>query len=103
MKLDFLTVDIDDTIIKSTVKRCDCGGVHYDDAKPIQQEIDWVNAAYEAGTVILLVTGRGWGHYHTTKEQLKQFGVNYHELIMGKTPGPYIDKTMNYNEIGEIL
>jgi hydroxymethylpyrimidine pyrophosphatase-like HAD family hydrolase len=79
--------DIDDTIIKS-----DLINGEYCNAEPIQSEIDILNKLYDAGSKIMLHTGRHWNHYDITIEQLKQFGVKYHGLIMGKIPGIYIDK-----------
>lgn len=99
----FLTVDIDDTLITATAKKCECcGATTYSDFKPIQGEIDRVNAAFESGVRIILHTGRNWDKYNSTKLMLLQMDINYNELVMGKPPGPYVDKTMNYKSIGDI-
>jgi len=81
-----LSVDIDDTLIQSELYEGE-----YINAKPMQKEIEGLNVLYELGYTIILYTGRHWGHYEITKNQLKEFGVKYHELICGKIIGDVID------------
>ena len=101
--MEFLSVDIDDTVLTSTITKCGCcGNLTYSDPKPVQSEIKMVNQAHESGTIIILHTGRGWNQYKITVEQLKKFGIKYNQLVMGKPYGPYIDSTLNYKSIGEI-
>jgi hypothetical protein len=57
-----------------------------------QDEINKINMAYDSGKLIFLYTGRGWDYYEVTKNQLSQYGVKHHELIMGKPLGTYVDK-----------
>jgi len=68
----------------------------YEKAKPISKAIDSVNRLYEEGHRITLHTARGsttgidWED--VTVRQLKEWGVRYHELVMGKpTADIYID------------
>lgn len=82
-----LIVDIDDTLIKS-----DLIDGEYCNARPIKEEISYLTKLYEKGYTIIIWTGRHWNHYEITKKQLEEFGVKYHELIMGKPPGIYIDR-----------
>lgn len=94
-----LVFDIDGTI-------CTLGEVEgdYSSAKPIQSRIDIINKLYDEGHTIKLYTARGMGRHlddpfsataqfeSLTKEQLKEWGVKYHLLILGKPSGDiYID------------
>jgi len=54
--------------------------------------IEKINALYAADHEIILYTGRHWNHMDRTIKQLKQHGVDYHTLVMGKPVGDfYID------------
>jgi hypothetical protein len=90
-----LSVDIDDTLIKSEFYEGE-----YINAKPMQEEIINLNALYGMGYTIILYTGRHWNHYEITKKQLKDFGIKYHELVMGKIPCEIIDDK-SYKSITE--
>jgi hypothetical protein len=52
--------------------------------KPIQENIDKVNALYKRGCVIIIYTGRIWARYDPTKQWLIDKGVLHNELVMGK-------------------
>lgn len=64
--------------------------------KPIQKNIDIINDLYEEGYKILIYTARGMLSFRgdineineilrpITENQLKEWGVKYHELHMGK-------------------
>ena len=88
-------VDIDGTICTPTIGR------DYHKAEPWQDRIKVLNKLYEEGNHIIYFTaramGRFSGHSHyiasekakevlfdLTKQQLNDWGVKYHELIMGK-------------------
>lgn len=64
-------------------------GADYTQAQPIQDMIDIINHLYRNGYTIKIYTSRGQttgiDQEEFTKEQLKKFGVRYHELVMGKT------------------
>ena len=85
--------DIDGTICNSD------GG--YEDSKPIWSRIDRINNLYSEGHTIHFLTARGMGRSQNenpqffeglTQQQLKEWGVNYHELFMGKPAGDlYVD------------
>ena len=103
MSMEFIVVDIDDTLLKSQKEDCRvCGAPKYTNPEPIQPEIDKLNELFKSGVIVILYTGRGWNQYKITKKQLINLGINHNELIMGKPPGPYIDLTQNYKRIGEI-
>ena len=88
-------IDIDGTICTPTVGR------DYHKAEPWQDRIKVLNKLYDEGNHIIYFTaramGRFSGHSHyiasekakevlfdLTKQQLNDWGVKYHELIMGK-------------------
>jgi len=76
----------------------------YSNAKPITERIDIVNFLYEEGNTIIMQTARGMGRhknnpqkaveefYAMTATQLKNWGVKYHQLFLGKPAGDiYVD------------
>jgi hypothetical protein len=89
--------DIDGTICSNT-----CG--KYEDAEPIKYMIDQINSLYNNGHTILLFTARGsttgidWREL--TEKQMRDWGVHYHKLILGKPEADlYIDdKGMSIDE-----
>jgi len=96
-------VDIDETI-------CDyeygADKLNYNLARPIQINIDKINKLYFQGNLITYWTARGsktgqdW--YEVTKNQLENWGCNYHNLSVGEKP-PYdlliCDKSKRIEEI----
>ena len=75
--------DIDDTICK--------GGVPYEDATPYPKVVNRINELYESGDHIIISTSRGYWSgkdwYSFTKNQLDEWGVKYHDLVVGVKPG----------------
>jgi hypothetical protein len=76
----------------------------YDKSFPYLSRIGLINKLYDEGNVIVFHTARGMGRhnnnaqlaiqefYALTEEQLKEWGVKYHQLILGKPSGDiYID------------
>ncbi len=81
--------DIDGTLCSET-------GGDYDTAEPHREVIDHINALFNQGDHIILYTARGTASgidwRSTTEMQLKEWGVLYHELHMGKPEADfYID------------
>ena len=66
------------------------GSSNYEDAKPLPVMVQRVNDLYDAGNTIIVNTARGtrsgvdW--HDITKNQLDNWGVKYHELVVGKKP-----------------
>jgi mannose-6-phosphate isomerase-like protein (cupin superfamily) len=68
----------------------------YENAKPYKKAVDAVNYLYDKGHYIMLYTSRFMGRtgssvpdayklgYEFTQQQLKGWGVKYHELLLGK-------------------
>ena len=90
--------DLDNTI-------CLTEGTNYAEAKPIQKQIDMINDLYNQGYHIIIFTARGtktkidWSEI--TSRQLKDWGVNYHELLFGKPYADYYidDKNLSLREM----
>ena len=81
--------DIDGTLCTNT-------DGDYEKAQPFYDVIEQVNRIYDEGHRIILYTARGsttgidWRQL--TLDQLREWGVRYHELYMGKpTADIYID------------
>lgn len=88
--------DIDGTI-------CDTEHAKYADSIPDRAMITLLNMLYDKGCQIYLVTARGstsgidWKK--VTENELKEWGVQYHKLIMGYPKDLYIgDETMQPEE-----
>jgi len=87
--------DIDGTICTNT-------NGNYELAEVFPDVVDKINRLYNTGNVIKMMTARGsqtkidWTEL--TKNQLNDWGVNYHELIMNQKPHADIfvdDKAIN--------
>ncbi len=80
-------VDIDETICTRPK-----GESRYEDAEPIAENIDRINALYDSGNTIVYWTARGsrtgddWREL--TASQLRSWGARHHELRLDK---PYYD------------
>lgn len=80
-------IDIDGTICTTTTNQ------EYFKARPIQEMIDKINRLYDDGHIIKFCTARGMesgGVFEEiTRQQLSDWGVKYHQLIMGKPAADY--------------
>ena len=98
MKKMTYVFDIDGTLCTKAVN------FDYKGSLPIRKRIDVVNRLYASGHTIILQTARGMGRndnnpqqaiqqfYAMTVEQLKDWGVSYHMLFLGKPAADfYID------------
>jgi uncharacterized HAD superfamily protein len=56
-------------------------------AKPIDGAIENINKLYNDGNTILIYSARTWMEFEMTTEWLKNHGVKYHQLILGKPIG----------------
>ena len=97
--------DVDGVICFST-----CGD--YDKSKPYKNAIKKINKLYSDGNRIIIFTARYMGRtnnntekakqlgYEKTFQQLKSWGLDFHELFMGKPSYDILidDKAFNYNE-----
>tara|TARA_R100001163_G_scaffold65772_1_gene64689 strand:+ start:4906 stop:5226 length:321 start_codon:yes stop_codon:yes gene_type:complete len=89
--------DIDGTI-------CTTIDGDYNNSSPITERIDKVNMLFNEGHRIIFHTARGMNtfkndgkkahdkYFWLTTDQLQEWGVKYHQLIMGKPSGElYVD------------
>ena len=97
--------DLDNTL-------CKTNDSNYKNCIPLLDRIKIVNRLYDEGNTITIYTARGMGstnnnqikaikkYYSLTEMQLLQWGVRYHDLILGKPSGDcYIDdKGINDND-----
>jgi len=90
--------DIDGTIVTDTKG-------DYKNAKPIHDAIIKLNELYDSGNKIILMTARGMtskiDYTEFTKNQMIEFGIKFHELIMNVKPNAdfYIDdKAINVKD-----
>ena len=73
--------DIDGTICTNT-------NGEYEKAQPLTNRIKIINNLFDKGHQIIMFTARGsttnFDWTDLTRQQLKEWGVNYHKLIFGK-------------------
>jgi len=81
--------DLDDTLCSGT-------SMKYEEAEPFIDRINRVNQLYDTGHTIKIFTARGsetgidWRH--VTEEQLSNWGLRYHILLLGKPAADvYVD------------
>ena len=100
-----LAFDIDGVI-------CFSKDSNYDNSQPNRKAINKINNLYKEGHKIIIFTARYMGRTNGNKEeaiklgykktlvQLKNWGLNYHELIFGKPSYDIFidDKAYNYSE-----
>ena len=76
--------DLDNTLIKTE-------GSNYTDAVPIPEAVAKVQKYWARGDHIIIMTARGSGSKKDWREftakQLTEFGIPYHQLIVGLKPG----------------
>lgn len=77
---DFLriVIDLDGTIVEEKGER------ERSKAVPLPRAVESVNALYEMGHTIIIYSGRSYRELELTLNQLKQCGVKYHHLVLGK-------------------
>jgi hypothetical protein len=94
-------VDIDNTITITN-------GSDYINSQPLYDKIKIINDLYDDGHAITYWTARGsasgTNHYELTKKQLNDWGVKYHDLMIGKPSYDIFidDKTINKIEKNQI-
>jgi CMP-N,N'-diacetyllegionaminic acid synthase len=93
-----LVVDIDGVLAEAVPD------LDYAEAGPIRENVERVNALFDHGCHIVLFTARGSGTGKdwsaVTEEQMKRWGVRYHELRFGKPPADYYidDRLVNLSQ-----
>jgi len=97
-----LLVDIDGVL-------CSTEGNKYDYSEPDENMITLINSLYDKGNIIKIFTARGsssgmdWEAF--TQHQLANWGIRYHELIIGKPSCDLIidDMAIRPDELLDIL
>ena len=95
--------DIDGVIAKLQPKN------EYHLAEPDREMIRAINQLYDMGNRIILLTARGYvtgiDWRSITEKQLKEWGLNYHELYFGKPNADYYidDKMIDMNYLKDLL
>ena len=93
-----VVVDIDGVVMETA-------GMNYEEAIPIQSNIDKINKLYDMGCIIDYFTARGTvtgiDYREVTEKQFERFGIKYHSLTFGKpTADVYIDdKALNIADL----
>lgn len=114
--MKIVAFDIDDVICVRPKDKESDGLLKYTYSIPIQKNIDIINQCYDSGYYIKLYTARGMSQFNgdlhkiydnlyvLTKKHLDEWGVKYHELIMGKIHYDLLidDKALNIDRIDTI-
>jgi len=91
-----IAFDLDEVICTRPKGHEDMGVGKYAYCEPIKDMVKIVNSAYDEGYIIKIYTARGMSVfrgdpykvyanlYQITCDQLKEWGVKFHELVMGK-------------------
>ena len=94
MKESTFVFDIDGTICNNTYG-------DYENAKPYVERVEKINKLHSEGNTIICFTARGMGRFNgdtqkaydtffeLTRNQLDEWGVKYHRLILGKPSADY--------------
>ena len=97
--------DLDNTL-------CETSDGDYENSKPIREAINSVNKLHEQGNYIIIYTARMMGRcngnislvyesiYELTKNQLNDWGIRYHNLILGKPEFDVLvdDKSIDFDK-----
>lgn len=111
-KQKIIAFDLDDVICFRPDEYEDLGPSKYLHCQPHEEVVKLVNSLYDDGYKVIIYTARGMTQfagniieiysklYNLTNEQLKSWGVKYHQLVMGKIHYDVLidDKALNsYN------
>lgn len=112
--MSILAFDLDDTLC---IRSSDQGAVEkYKTCKPIPEMVKIVNDCYDKGHEIVIYTARGMtgfsgnkddiihNLYNLTRTHLEEWGVKYHQLVMGKLHYHLLidDKAINSRDVKSV-
>ena len=93
---------------------CSESNGEYHEARPILYNINLVNKLYADNNEIIIYSSRGMKRfnndvnqvytnlYSLTEKQLKNWGIEYNKLILGKPTGIYVDNdSLTIKQLGE--
>lgn len=112
-KQKIIAFDLDDVICFRPDGYEHLGPEKYLYCQPYDETIELVNSLYDDGYKIIIYTARGMSQfagdiieiysklYNQTNEQLKSWGLKYHQLVMGKMHYDVLidDKVLNSQNI----
>ena len=112
-KQKIIAFDLDDVICYRSKEYESLGPDKYNYCQPYPETIELVNSLYDEGYKIIVYTARGMSQfngdiekiysllYNKTVSDLKEWGVRYHKLVMGKIHYDVLidDKVLNSNKI----
>lgn len=110
-----IAFDLDDVICFRSNEYESLGPEKYSYCEPYYEVIDIINSLYDDGYKILIYTARGMSQfngniieiysklYNKTNDQLKNWGLKYHQLVMGKIHYDILidDKAINSHHINK--
>ena len=116
-KQQTIAFDLDDVICFRDSRYENLGPKKYNYCQPYPETIKIVNSFYDEGHKIIVYTARGMSQfdgdvqliyenlYEKTKEHLKEWGLKYHSLVMGKIHYDVLidDKALNSKDIDKKL
>lgn len=108
-----IAFDLDDVICFRPDGYEDLGPLKYSYCQPYKETIELINSLYNDDYKIIIYTARGMSQfagniieiysklYNQTSDQLKSWGVKYHQLVMGKIHYDILidDKALNSHNI----
>jgi histidinol phosphatase-like enzyme len=108
-----IAFDLDDVICFRPTGYEHLGPDKYAYCEPYEKAIELINSLYDDGYKIIIYTARGMSQfagniieiysklYNQTSDQLKSWGVKYHQLVMGKIHYDILidDKALNSHNI----
>jgi len=108
-----IAFDLDDVICFRPNGHEHLGPEKYSYCEPYEETIELINSLYDDEYKIVIYTARGMSQfagdiieiysklYNQTNDQLKSWGVKYHQLIMGKIHYDVLidDKALNSHKI----
>ena len=111
-----LAFDLDDTLCHRPKDLEHLGPNKYFFCKPDNEMISIVNDLYDKGNIIIIYTARGMDYfngdvqkvheelYDITENSLKEWGVKYHQIVMGKIHFDMLidDKAMGIDNLEKI-
>lgn len=112
-KQNIIAFDLDDVICFRPDAYEHLGPEKYLHCQPYEETVKLVNSLYDDGYKIIIYTARGMSQffgniaqiyselYDQTNDQLKSWGVKYHQLVMGKIHYDVLidDKSLNSHNI----
>lgn len=74
-------------------------------AQPLKKAVSSINKLYNEGHTIIIYSSRSWQQYDMTLEWLKNYGLKYHQLYLGKPIGEVWldDRAIRFNKWDTVM